>query len=60
MEGNVKPSTSGFNDPGSEKSVLTDEMTLESFKMWSSPALKTFLSLRKRSINGSFDELAAR
>jgi hypothetical protein len=37
-----------------------DEMTMASFKMWSTTALKTFLEVRGKSVDGSNDELAAR
>ena len=40
--------------------VVPDSLTLDDFKTWSSVALKTFLSLRNRSVNGSVDVLAAR
>ena len=36
------------------------DMTLSKLKMWSVQALKVFLSLRKRSVTGDIDELAAR
>ena len=35
-------------------------LSLQDFKLWSSVALKSFLSLRKKAVNGSFDTLAAR
>ena len=35
-------------------------LTLEDFKLWSTVALKSFLSLRKKSVTGSFDVLVAR
>ena len=37
-----------------------EPMTLETFRLWSGPALKVYLSLPKKSVEGSFDELAAR
>ena len=40
--------------------VVPDSLTLDDFKTWSLVALKTFLSLRTRSVNGSVDVLAAR
>lgn len=43
-------------DPLSER----DNMTLGQFKLWSKDALKTFLAVRDRSLNGTFEELAAR
>lgn len=45
---------------GDAVSVDLDNMTLETFKLWSMAALKVFLSVRKKSIEGSFDELSAR
>ncbi|MGH0135654.1 UNVERIFIED_CONTAM: hypothetical protein FKN15_044673 [Acipenser sinensis] len=47
-------------DPEAVMSVNRSEMTLESFNMWSAAALKAFLSLRKKSTEGKFNELAAR
>ena len=37
-----------------------DCLTLDDFKLWSSRALKGFLSLRGKPATGSFDTLAAR
>jgi hypothetical protein len=37
-----------------------DGMSLEKIKLWSIDAFQHFLSVRKRSIDGSFDELVAR
>ena len=37
-----------------------DEMTLEKFRLWNTAALKVYLSVREKSIEGSFDELASR
>ncbi|KAL4223401.1 hypothetical protein ACF0H5_016872 [Mactra antiquata] len=37
-----------------------DCSTIEKFKLWSLNGLKVFLSCRKKSVDGSFDELAAR
>ena len=37
-----------------------DEMSLNSFKMWTDMALKIFLEVRGKSVEGSHDELAAR
>lgn len=45
---------------GEESYVNLDEMTLSAFRLWSAAALKVFLSVRKRSTEGSFEELAAR
>ena len=35
-------------------------MTLQDFKTWSTNALKTYLSLRNKQNEGSFEELASR
>ena len=35
-------------------------LTLESFELWSTKALKSFLALRHKSTEGSFKELASR
>ena len=43
-----------------ETGAFSEIFTLEYFKTWSSMVLKTFLSLRNRSVNGSIDVLAAR
>ena len=40
--------------------VPCHDMSLDEFKLWTAVALKTFLSLRRKSIDGSFDELVAR
>ena len=40
--------------------AVSDSLTLDDFKTWRSVVLKTFLSLRNRSINGSLDVLAVR
>ena len=45
---------------GEESCVNLDEMSISEFRLWSAPALKAFLSIRKRSIEGSFDDLVAR
>ncbi|KAH3817671.1 uncharacterized protein LOC127882165 [Dreissena polymorpha] len=37
-----------------------NDMTLDKFKLWSVNALRVYLSLRKKSITGNFDEIAAR
>ena len=37
-----------------------DEMSLEKFRLYSVNALRVFLSIRKKSISGNFDELVAR
>ena len=37
-----------------------DAMTLDKFKTWTPQALKTFLHIRSKSTEGSYDELAAR
>ena len=43
-----------------EETANLDLMSLDSFKMWSEPELKVFLSLRKKATEGTYDELAAR
>ena len=58
--GAIKPSTSGQTPFKNDISVDLDKMSLDEFQTWSMPSLKAFLSLRKRSVDGSFDELAAR
>ena len=40
--------------------TVSDSLALDDFKTWSSVALKIFLSLRNRSVNGSVDVSAAR
>ena len=35
-------------------------MTHEDFKLWSVDAIKKFLSLRRKSVDGSFEELVSR
>ena len=35
-------------------------LTLESFELWSTKALKSFLALRRKSTEGGFKELASR
>ena len=45
---------------GDDSCVNFDEMTLDSFRLWSAAALKVYLSIRKRSTEGSYDELVAR
>ena len=47
-------------DTNKEIGAFSEVLTLEDFKTWSSMALKTFLSLRNRSVNGSIEVLAAR
>ena len=42
---------------GDDSCVNFDEMTLESFRLWSAAALKVFLSVRKRGVQGSYEEL---
>ncbi len=39
---------------------LQESTTLETFKLWSLQSLQSFLSVRNKSLCGSFDELAAR
>ena len=36
-----------------------DKITLEQLRLWTPEALKRFLSVRKKSVQGSFDELVA-
>ena len=45
---------------GADPCANFDVMTLDSFRMWSAAALKGFLAIRKRSIDGTHEELAAR
>ena len=52
----VSPATTPF--AGSTPDL--NDMYMEEFSLWSEPALKTFLSVRKKSIEGNFDELVAR
>ena len=47
-------------DTSKENGAFSKVVTLEDFKMWSSMALKTFLSLRNRSVNVSVEVLTAR
>ena len=47
-------------DTNKDNGAFSEVLTLEDFKKWSSLALKTLLSLRNRSVNGSIDVLAAR
>ena len=42
------------------ESMELGEITLEKFRLWTPEALKYYLSIRKRSVTGSFDELVAR
>ena len=35
-------------------------MTFDSFKIWSAAALKSFLALRNKSTEGSYEELVSR
>ena len=37
-----------------------DKITLEQLQLWTPEALKLFLGVRKKSVQGSFDELVAR
>ena len=45
---------------GDDSCANFDAMTLDAFKLWSDPALKVFLSIRKRNAEESHGELAAR
>ena len=47
-------------DINKEIGAFSEVLTLEDFKTRSSMALKTFLSLRNRSVNDSIEVLAAR
>ena len=47
-------------DINKEIGAFSEVLTLEDFKTQSSMALKTFLSLRNRSVNDSIEVLAAR
>ena len=40
--------------------AVSEQLTLSDLKMWSFKTLKTFLSLRNRSVTGLIDVLAAR
>ena len=42
------------------ESMELGEITLEKFRLWTPEALKYYLSIRKRSGTGSFDDLVAR
>ena len=43
-----------------ENPAFSEALTLDDFKTWSSMALKTYLSLRNRPVNGSIEVLTAR
>ena len=45
---------------GNDFAELTEEMTLEKFKMWTVEALLTSLSLRNKSSEGDFETLVYR
>ena len=47
-------------DTNKENGAFSEVLTLEDFEKWSSMALKTFLSLRNRSVYGSIVVSAAR
>ena len=40
--------------------ICNDEMTLTQFRMWSEPALKDFLAVRKKNVDGDFETLVYR
>ena len=40
--------------------TFQDRMSLQDFKMWSEAALKNFLYLRKKSVDGDFETLVYR
>ena len=48
---------SSSNNPDMD---VRNELSLEDFKTWSTMALKTFLSLRKKAVTGSHETLSAR
>ena len=54
----AKPSSSRL--PLDDGAVLQEKMSLEMFKLWSGTALKSYLCARKKSTEGTFEELAAR
>ena len=62
----AKPEKAMWNDasktplPLDEGVVLDVSMTVELFRLWSVAALKSYLHARKKSTEGSFDELTAR
>jgi len=41
-------------------STCIEELSFEKFKMWSTNAIKVFLHVRGKQIEGSHDDLAAR
>ena len=45
---------------GNDFAELTEEMTLEKFKMWTVEALLTSLSLRNKSSEGDFETIVYR
>ena len=40
--------------------VLSEELTIDYFRLWTTNALKAYLRVRKKKNDGSFDELVAR
>ena len=50
----------GPTSASGELSINLGNMTLEDFKLYSLAALKGFLALRKKSLEGTYDELASR
>ena len=40
--------------------VAEEDLSFENFKMWSTNALKSYLHVRGKNIEGSFEDLAAR
>ena len=39
--------------------VAEEDLSFENFKMWSTNALKSYLHVRGKNIEGSFEDLAA-
>ena len=40
-----------------EKVDVADNLNIEDFRLWTTNALKTFVGVRKKRNNGTFDEL---
>lgn len=59
MDGEIPSCISASGTDNSEVPEL-GELSLEDFKLWSSKALKAFLSLRNKSVAGSIEVLTAR
>ena len=43
-----------------DNDISNDNMSIEDFRLWTTNSLKTFLRVRKKRNNGTFDELVAR